>query len=144
MKESSPFGSRSRTRILLALSRLEFSYPRALARRLESPIFALRKALDGLERDGLVTSRLVGRTRVYRLDPFYVAYKELAAYLARLASAESEAGAGADAPSPAALPSAPMIGRLEELREGQAEGGGPGRGKRHVSRPDPGGGWRNW
>ena len=107
MKESSPFGSRSRTRILLALSDLEFSYPRALARRLDSPIFAVRKALEGLERDGLVSSRLVGRTRVYTLDSSYVAFKELAAYLGRLARADAEAAATEEVQSRPQFPGSP-------------------------------------
>ena len=82
---SSPFGSRSRTRILVALRLLGSSYPRELARRLDTPIFAIRKALAGLERDGLIGSRLVGRTRLYTLSLAYRAHRELAAFLARLA-----------------------------------------------------------
>lgn len=135
MKESSPFGSLSRTRILLALSGLEFSYPRDLARRLNSPIFAVRKALAGLERDGLVTSRLVGRTRVYVLDPSYVAFKELAAYLARLARAASDAASEerAGIQSRPQLPGSPLP--MTDLLPAKA---GPG------VVPDPEEGWRNW
>jgi len=129
MKDSSPFGSRSRTRILLALSELESSYPRALARRLDSPIFAVRKALEGLARDGLVTSRLVGRTRVYTLDSSYVAYRELAAYLGRLARAESEIQSRPQSPG-SPLP-------LTDLSATQTKAGA-GRGS------DPDEGWRNW
>jgi DNA-binding transcriptional ArsR family regulator len=103
-RASSPFGSRSRTRILVALQRLDASYPRALARLLETPIFAVRKALAGLERDGLVASRLVGRTRVYALDPSYAAHRELAGFLQRLSELDPEANgriavAGEDAVS---------------------------------------------
>jgi len=138
MRESSPFGSRSRTRILLALSDLEFSYPRALARRLDSPIFAVRKALEGLERDGLVSSRLVGRTRVYTLDSSYVAFKELAAYLGRLARADAEAAAPEEAateevrPRPQFPGSPPSITDLSSTRAGSGSGS------------DPDEGWRNW
>ena len=133
MKESSPFGSRSRTRILLALSDLESSYPRALARRLDSPIFAVRKALEGLERDGLVSSRLVGRTRVYTLDSSYVAYKELAAYLGRLARAHAEAAAAEETRSRPQFPgSPPSITNLSSPKAGSSTG------------PDPDEGWRNW
>ena len=143
MKESYPFGSRSRTRILLALSSLEASYPRELARRLESPIFAVRKALEGLQRDGLVTSRLVGRTRVYTLDPSYLAYKELAAYLARLARPQeiqsrpqfpeapvsmTDLSAARPPAAPPASPSPPGSPAFPAPRRGS----------------DPDDGWRNW
>jgi DNA-binding transcriptional ArsR family regulator len=87
---SSPFGGLTRTRVLVALSLLETSYPRELARLLEAPVSGVRKALVGLERDGLVSGRFVGRTREVRLNPVYFAREELAAYLARLSEAESE------------------------------------------------------
>ncbi len=87
---SSPFGGQTRTRTLVALSLLETSYPRELSRLLEAPVSGVRKALLGLERDGLVSGRLVGRTRLMRLSPSYFAGKELRSYLARLAEADSE------------------------------------------------------
>ncbi len=88
--ESSPFGGRTRTRVLLALSLQETSYPRELARLLASPVSGVRQALVSLERDGLVAGRLVGRTRLFRLDPAYFARQELEPYLARLAEADPE------------------------------------------------------
>ena len=47
-------------------------------------------ALRGLERDGLVAARSVGRTRLYQLNPRYFARDELQRYLLRLA--EGDAG----------------------------------------------------
>lgn len=87
---SSPFGGRTRTRVLVALALLETSYPRELARLLDAPVSGVRKALAGLERDGLVAGRMVGRTREVRLNPVYFARTELAAYLGRLAEGEPE------------------------------------------------------
>ena len=87
---SSPFGGLVRTRVLVALRLLETSYPRELARLLGSPVSGVRMALVGLERDGLVSGRFLGRTREVRLNPTYFAREELAAYLARLAAAESD------------------------------------------------------
>lgn len=87
---SSPFGGRTRTRVLIALQLLESSYPRELSRLLDAPISGVRKALLGLERDGLVSGRLVGRTRLVRLNPSYFARRELQAFLARLSEAEPE------------------------------------------------------
>lgn len=81
---SSPFGGKTRTRVLLALRLLEESYPRELARILEAPLNGVQQALKGLERDGLVAAKTAGRTRLYRIDPRYFAYEELRRYLLRL------------------------------------------------------------
>lgn len=91
---SSPFGSRNRTRTLIALWLLEESYPRELARLLGVPLFAVQNALRGLEKDALAAGRLRGRTRLYRLNPQYFARKELGALLSRLVSQEPELEAG--------------------------------------------------
>lgn len=69
---------------------MEESYPRELARLLDLRLFSVQRALASLERDGLVSARLRGRTRVYRLEPRYFAKDELAAYLDRLAANETE------------------------------------------------------
>ena len=64
---SSPFGGQTRTRVLFALRLLGTSYARELARLLDAPVSGVRKALLGLERDGLIGGRLMGRTRLYQL-----------------------------------------------------------------------------
>lgn len=87
---SSPFGSVSRTRCLIALRLLEESYPRELARLLEVPLFSIQGALSRLERDGLVAARSRGRTRLFRLNPRYFAAKELGQFLSRLMIQEPE------------------------------------------------------
>ena len=84
MEVSSPFGSQTRTRILLALELLGQSYARELARLLASSLSAVLKGLASLERDGLIAGRLVGRTRVFQLDPRYFAAKQLQDLLSRL------------------------------------------------------------
>lgn len=85
---SSPFGSRTRTRVLLALFLLGESYARELARLLDSPLSGVQAAIRSLERDGLVAGRAMGRTRLFRIDPRYFARKPLEAYLERLLAAE--------------------------------------------------------
>ena len=90
VSRSSPFGGQTRTLVLLALSLLEESFPRELARLLEVPLNGVQQALRGLEIDGLVASRTAGRTRLYRLNPRYFAREELKEYLNRLAGAEAE------------------------------------------------------
>jgi DNA-binding GntR family transcriptional regulator len=87
---SSPFGGRTRTRALTALSLLRSSYPRELARVLGVSLTGVRKALAGLELDGLVAGRAMGRTRVYEFDAAYFARREFQQYVARLAEADAE------------------------------------------------------
>lgn len=76
--------------MLLALSLMTETYPRELARVLETPLFSVQKALASLEHDGLVVSRMLGRTRLYGLNPRYLASRELREYLERLAGREFE------------------------------------------------------
>jgi DNA-binding transcriptional ArsR family regulator len=80
----------TRTKVLLALRLLEESYPRELARLLDSPVSGVQQALRGLEKDGLVAARPVGRTRLFRIDPRYFARPELEGYLQRLLEPEAE------------------------------------------------------
>ncbi len=87
---SSPFGGQTRTRVLLALRLLRNSYARELGRILDVPVAPVQRALRGLERDGLISGRPVGRTRLFTFNPAYLAKRELAAYLARLADADPE------------------------------------------------------
>ena len=90
ISRSSPFGSATRTRALLAIRLLGDTYPRELARVLETPLSAVQRALQALERDGLVAGRSMGRTRVYRLNPRYFAQAELDHFLKRLVQAEPD------------------------------------------------------
>ncbi|MBE3133721.1 MAG: winged helix-turn-helix transcriptional regulator [Acidobacteria bacterium] len=87
---SSPFGGQARTRVLVALRLLESSFPRELSRILAIPVSAVSRALARLERDALVVGRLVGRSRVYTLNPGYFGKRELEGYLSRLADADAE------------------------------------------------------
>ena len=87
---SSPFGGRTRTRVLVALRLMESTYPRELSRLLAVSINGVRQALTSLERDGLVVGRPVGRTRVYQINPRFFARQELEALLSRLADVDPE------------------------------------------------------
>ena len=87
--QSSPFGSQSRTRVLLALHLLDDSYARELSRLLEMPLSNVQKALRTLEIDGLVAARPAGRTRVFQLNPRYFARDALRTFLLRLVEPES-------------------------------------------------------
>ncbi|MBI4241857.1 MAG: ArsR family transcriptional regulator [Candidatus Rokubacteria bacterium] len=87
---SSPFGGKTRTRVLLALGLLSESYPRELARVLDASLYGVQEALKGLEVDGIVSGRNAGRTRLFRLNPLYFASEELRRYLLRLVEPEVE------------------------------------------------------
>ena len=87
---SSPFGSRARTRVLLALGLLLESYARELARLLELSLSGVQKALRSLERDGLVVGRAAGRTRLFRLNPRAPARRDLERYIGRLLESEAD------------------------------------------------------
>src|SRR5437016_1217913 len=87
---SSPFGSLTRTRVLLVLQLLVESYPRELARILDLNLSSVQKGLRSLERDGLVVGRSLGRTRVYQLSPRTFARRELERYLQRLLEPEED------------------------------------------------------
>src|SRR2546426_10320085 len=90
VSRSSPFGGQTRTLVLLALSLLEESFPRELARLLEVSLNGVQQALRGLERDGLVAARLAGGTRPYKLNPAHFSREEVYDYLKRLAKTENE------------------------------------------------------
>jgi hypothetical protein len=66
------------------------SYPRELARVLDSSLYGVQEALRGLEVDGIVSGRNAGRTRLFSLNPRYFAYEELRRFLLRLAEPELE------------------------------------------------------
>ena len=75
---------------MLALSLLQESYAREIARVLRRPLSGVQKALRSLEADGLIAGRSQGRTRLFRLAPRYFAYDELRRYLERLTEAEHD------------------------------------------------------
>ena len=87
---SSPFGSATRTRVLLALQLLSESYARELARILGLHLSGVQNALQSLERDGLLAGRSVGRTRVFRINPRTAGRRELERYLARLLESDDD------------------------------------------------------
>jgi DNA-binding MarR family transcriptional regulator len=81
------FGSTRRTEVLLLLGMLGESYPSELARLLAAPPLSVTKILDGLEQDGIVASRMLGRTRRVSIDPRFHATRALQALLVQLGSA---------------------------------------------------------
>ncbi|MBI1381567.1 MAG: hypothetical protein GC161_10835 [Planctomycetaceae bacterium] len=80
------FGSSRRTEVLLLLAMVGESYPSELARLLGAPLVSVTKIVDGLEEDGVVASRMLGRTRRVSLEPRFHAAKALQGLLVQLGS----------------------------------------------------------
>ena len=69
------------SRILLYLNTFEESYATELARNFTMKQQTVQYHMDKLETYGILRSRIVGRTRLYRINPRYVLRKELRALL---------------------------------------------------------------
>ncbi len=82
------FGNRNRTAVLVAIRMLEETYPSELAAMLGLRLFSVQSIVTSLEREGVLVSRLMGRTRTLRLNARYLAAKELDALLWRLGEAD--------------------------------------------------------
>jgi predicted transcriptional regulator len=90
MEVSSPFGSQTRTRVLVALRLLEQSYSRELSRFLRIPLSVVQKGIRSLERDNLITGRFFGKTRIIQLNPSYFAAAEVRALLNKLVESHTD------------------------------------------------------
>lgn len=72
--------------MLLAL--LGESYPTELAKLLGAQLVSVIKILDGLELDGVVASRMLGRVRLVSLEPRFHGFKALQVLLVQLGTAD--------------------------------------------------------
>jgi predicted transcriptional regulator len=70
-------GSVNKERALILLVARERGYARQIARFFDVPLNPVQKALDGLERSGILVSRAVGNTREYEFNPGYPMRDEL-------------------------------------------------------------------
>ena len=78
---SALIGSVNKERALIYLTARERGYARQIARFYDAPLDPIQKALDGLERSGILVSRAVGSTREYEFNPRYPMRDELRALL---------------------------------------------------------------
>jgi predicted transcriptional regulator len=85
LRPSKLFGSARRTEILVLLRLLGETYPSEISQLLDARKRAVLYIVDGLEAEGVVAGRLLGRTRRITLNPRYFAAKELALLLDKLA-----------------------------------------------------------
>jgi hypothetical protein len=76
-------GSTSRERVLIFLFAREEGYPREIARFFSTDLAPIQRQLIRLEINGVLSSRLAGRTRLYCLNPRYPFKPELESLLAK-------------------------------------------------------------
>jgi len=74
-------GNESAEKVLLYLENYQSGYPRGIATTFELPVSQTQRQLEKLEREGVLVSRLIGRTREYQWNPRYLFLNELRALL---------------------------------------------------------------
>jgi hypothetical protein len=74
-------GSESSERILIFILARGSGYPRGIAKFYTSYLFTIQKQMERLEAGYVLSSKTVGRTRVYTFNPRYPFLKELKALL---------------------------------------------------------------
>lgn len=79
-------GSVNKERALIYLIARDRGYAREMARFFNAPLDPIQKALDGLERSGVLVSRSVGSTREYEFNPRYPMRDELRTLLEKALS----------------------------------------------------------
>ena len=75
------FGNKTAERVLLYLANYGQGYARQIASTHGSPVSVVLKQLARLEEGGILVSRMLGRTRLYELNPRWFFYRELKALL---------------------------------------------------------------
>ncbi|GAC1414633.1 MAG: hypothetical protein NVSMB64_24880 [Candidatus Velthaea sp.] len=78
----------------MSLAAVGQTYPRELALTLAVPLTGVQRAVNALQRQGALSSRIVGRVRILELNPTWYAARELRALLDRMAEANPEEIAG--------------------------------------------------
>jgi hypothetical protein len=84
------FGTETAEKVLLYLKNYGSGYPRGIATAYEIPVSQVQRQLERFEREGILVSRLVGRTREYRWNPRYLFLEELDSLLAKALAALPE------------------------------------------------------
>lgn len=75
------FGNETAEKVLLYLENYGSGYARKIASTFEIPVSQTQRQLERLEREGILVSRLVGKTREYTFNPRYLFKTELSKLL---------------------------------------------------------------
>jgi hypothetical protein len=81
------FGSLSRERILTFIAAREQGYAREIAGFWKCPDMPIKRELNHLESDGVLTAKSLGRTIMYSFNPRFFLRKELVALLLKIIEA---------------------------------------------------------
>ncbi len=75
------FGNETAEKVLLYFANYQFGYPRGIASTFHIAVSQVQRQLERLEREAILCSRLMGRMRIYELNPRYLFRSELDALL---------------------------------------------------------------
>lgn len=75
------FGNPVIEKVLFYLLKNENTYASELSHVFEMSLFGFQKALERLEKGGVIVSQMRGKTRLYQFNPRYSMIKELKAFL---------------------------------------------------------------
>ena len=76
------FGNETAEKVLLFLENYEASYARKIATVFDIPVSQVQRQLERFEREGILVSRLIGKTRQYQFNPRYLFKEQLKSLLA--------------------------------------------------------------
>jgi hypothetical protein len=76
-------GNETASKVLLYLASYGSGYPRGISETFKVAISPVQRQLERLEREGILVSRLIGKTRVYEWNPRCFYLDELKALLAK-------------------------------------------------------------
>jgi hypothetical protein len=77
------FGNSTIEKVLFYLLVNETTYATELSQIFSKPLFSFQKALERLEKGGVVVSQTKGKTRLYEMNPRYPMLKELKVFLTK-------------------------------------------------------------
>jgi len=77
-------GSKNKEKVLLFLIVRKEGYALEIANFYETSLSPVQNQLDNLEKGGVLSSKLIGRTRMYYLNPRYPFIKELTVLLEKV------------------------------------------------------------
>jgi DNA-binding MarR family transcriptional regulator len=84
-------GSKNAERVLIFIQARDEGYASEIAKFFDTDLYGIQRQLDKLEYGGILISKKVGRTRLYRPNPRYSFLKELKALLSKALSFYPEA-----------------------------------------------------
>ncbi|MBP7843922.1 MAG: ArsR family transcriptional regulator [Proteobacteria bacterium] len=75
------FGNESAPKVLLYLENYSSGYPLGIAQTFKVPVSQIQRQLERFELEGVLSSRLIGKTRVYTWNPRCIYLKDLRSLL---------------------------------------------------------------